>query len=702
MNESPRQRVAVPDLVPWGQPPTPLLPQWYREELGHIVLPGYLTPLGLAQSPETIGELCDLWEEDHSPEEWAALTSAAPLEFLKDTIGDLGWPPDDVVVVPDGTNKSTINHYPLTARTLHALQSNGLLQGDRGITVDDMNCAYGIGLVSTVELMCLAESAIPELRSVPEVVQSEYLQEHASDPHRPSTDWLGPIGQLLAAAREFYGAHSVLDALMHDLMGIASAAGIAPDLEGLSIGTLTRGARITDRIADGLADLYTSLSSRDRRIVDARLGIPNPQTMQALASEFGVSRARIGQIQQSSYLAIEERVGADMSFVVGILHDKMGPVVPEDIFANELESVFGGDSFPKELSQLATQLAKSQLNYSLANGILVDEDGKLVAGSLRVVARDLCDDVGLVDETTLRASLPGREWEMHFDGLVDWCGFHRFGVRLALRDTIGARVKAALLEIGRPATLEEVCNRANCSEHQTRAKLSAISTVARASKTEWGLREWIDDEYEGIPAEIIQRINEDGGATRLARLTEELPRLFGVAAGSVRACVGTPQFILREGYVSLADASDIVLGKLADVTDGVNADGNPYWTFTVESRYFDGFSLPHLPPEVARELGCQPNGKTALVVVRPEHCPPLSVSWRLSSASGAGLGYLAQPLELLGARSGDRIRLIMVGRGHVALEKEDETTMVDFRRRPSSAALLRRLKSRRSLGLDDA
>ena len=46
----------------------------------------------------------------------------------------------------------------------------------------------------------------------------------------------------------------------------------------------------------------------------------------------------------------------------------------------------------------------------------------------------------------------------------------------------------------------------------------------RADKNRWGLAEWIDDEYEGIAAEIVQRIEEDGGATRLERLIDELPK----------------------------------------------------------------------------------------------------------------------------------------------------------------------------------
>ena len=74
--------------------------------------------------------------------------------------------------------------------------------------------------------------------------------------------------------------------------------------------------------------------------------------------------------------------------------------------------------------------------------------------------------------------------------------------------------------------------------------LSSVPGIARASKTKWGIEDWIEDEYEGIAAEIKQRIEEDGGSTTLARLIRELPELFEVKESSVRAIVAAPQFIL--------------------------------------------------------------------------------------------------------------------------------------------------------------
>ena len=200
--------------------------------------------------------------------------------------------------------------------------------------------------------------------------------------------------------------------------------------------------------------------------------------------------------------------------------------------------------------------------------------------------------------------------------------------------------------------------------------------------------------YEGIPAEIIQRIDEDGGATTLARLLDELPRLFGVSESSVRTYVNTAQFVVQDGYVSVADESSIILRDLNDVIDGRDASGAPYWTFVVEDRYFDGYSLVNFPPELARELGCEPNGDTRARVAQPPGCDELSVIWRLSSATGASLGYLAEPLRRLAASGGDRIRVVIKGSEVVELHRDSEEPSSVGRDTPAEL-LLERMKNRR-------
>ena len=76
---------------------------------------------------------------------------------------------------------------------------------------------------------------------------------------------------------------------------------------------------------------------------------------------------------------------------------------------------------------------------------------------------------------------------------------------------------------------------------------------------------------------------------------------------SVRAYMQTPKFVIRDGWVSLANTSSIQLRDLDDVIDGRDHGGAPYWTFAVEDRFFDGYSVTGVPPEFAKALGCAPD-----------------------------------------------------------------------------------------------
>ena len=288
--------------------------------------------------------------------------------------------------------------------------------------------------------------------------------------------------------------------------------------------------------------------------------------------------------------------------------------------------------------------------------------------------------------------------------LLAQCGLLRLNGRLALRDTAKARARAALLSIGRPATREEVAQRCGLDPAQAGAQLSAMDGVVRADKNRWGLSKWIDDEYEGIAAEIVQRIEEDGGATRLKRLLEELPRMFNVSENSVRSYVATQKFSLADGYVSLKDSSSIMLRPLNDVVHGFVADGRPYWRFRVEDRYFDGYSVSGLPPEIAKALGCEPDGRTRVSISEPDGCKPISANWPLASNAGANLGYLSDPLRRLGAHSGQYVRLIIDGSDSVSMQLETLDADKEDTARPDSAPtserardLLERMKNRRTV-----
>ena len=178
-------------------------------------------------------------------------------------------------------------------------------------------------------------------------------------------------------------------------------------------------------------------------------------------------------------------------------------------------------------------------------------------------------------------------------------------------------------------------------------------------------------ERDGIADEIIRRIEENGGAIATERLLNELPNKPNVNKTSVRACMQTAKFVIRDGLISLASTSSVQLRKLDDVIDGRDRSGAPYWTFTVYARLLGGYCLTGVPSEFAKALGCAPDAAERIRIENMPGCRDLSLSWQRASSAGALLGHLAEPLRLLGLRPGQQARVTIRGQRLVELSADD-------------------------------
>ena len=680
-------------LAPWGSPPTPLLPRWYREALSALKLPIKLRVIN--SKVKQIRDLDRFWTDIKTP---------IPKEALKQIIEFVyahSLPPLDTVVIPAGIDHAELQKYPLKYRTVNALRKANLLEGSEAISVGQLLSLKNFGHVSLIDLMCVSELAL-ERHSTPVSVPNATTNESnikikINDyQHKEQNKLVESLTPLLAAAEEFYGATTVGDALKLDLASLASTIRIEVPLNSLTISDITDGHRITDNICQELESMLESMSSTEHLVIESRLIATKPISLEELGQRVGVTRERARQVQRKLQRTIEKAVGTEMDKVAALLVKKMGPVIPETKFNHWVVNIFNSRNFNQKIFDIAHHLLRNRLEYSCINGTYYNKSALAAIENIKTNALKLVDDVGLIDETALLDHLSNSKWSEHLPNLINCCGFYKLSGRLALQDKAKPKIKAALLEIGQPATKEEIASVAGLDPARIGRHLSAVHSIARADKTRWGIVEWIDDIYEGIPAEIIQRIEEDGGATTFERLVEELPRLFGVSESSVRSYIGTPQFLLQDGYVSIADYSSLTLRNLNDVIHGYTEDGDPYWTFLAEDRYFDGYSLVGLPPELAREFGCTPNGNTQVTVIEPKGCRDISVNWRLASLSGASLGYLSEPLERLGVNGGDRLRMIIRSSRAVELCRENTVTTTSDHS-DSAESLLERMKNRRKV-----
>jgi len=612
-------------------------------------------------------------------------------------------------VVPATVRAERLENALVPSRTRFALLSSGLdTLGDlHGRTWSDLASLDGVGAVGLQQLAVHIEmlnrryggSEIPadaEGASVALAEESDPPEEETPDSWSYIADLLR---DLITVAGEFSSGESVWDALA-DLQDLASQCGFEQVMRNTTIESIASGVGLAERANDEADDFVGELSDREGRILEERLLADDPRTLDDLGEEFGVTRERVRQLQVRMEGGLARRLSPHVDAIANILRARLGPVVAERSITDIVGTLFGDATRPG--TPLARTMVRDSLGYAILEGVGMDSEATAVVDALKAAAPMLADSVGLVVPEELQAVLPEGHWMDHWEALVRRAGLAFVFGHLALRETARASIMAAVLETGHPVTPDEIAELTEIDANGVRATFSALETMARVDKTRWWLRDWIEDEYEGIAAEIMQRIQEDGGGTTLDRLLQELPERFGVSESSVRAYVSTPQFTVKDGFVSLADLSSFQYRDLEDVIDGRTDEGAPYWAFTVKPQYLEGYSLMGLPPELVRELGCGPNESIEAPLRQPTGCRSLTVNWRASTPTGPSLGHLADPLKKLPIAVGEDVRLICFPDGSVTLEpvvaanepgsEKEERSRVGLE---TADDLLERLKRRR-------
>ena len=606
---------------------------------------------------------------------------------------------------PAGLDRTVLHALPLAVRTRNCLQGKKFMGGDGPLTVQELLRVPNFGRKSLRDLLFKVEDFLNECIRIGGTESRETgewnertptVPKETIDPmtraEAPRTPWES-VGQLmsplLATASQLHGARTFADALDPELMRLARKMGIAGEIGAVRIDHLAEGTPgLVSATLSLLAQTLDAASETECTIIEHRLLRTPPATLELVGSQLGVTRERIRQIQARIEKRIHAALGRGLRIIAGTLKEPIGHMVLRSELEDRIEEILPVD---QDISiRIFRKALIDEMGFTLDNGVYLDKHAMEQLGDIHALIRRLADDVGLVEEKQLVASLPSEKWRQWWPWVRERCGLHDLLGSLGIRDSGKARAKAALISIGRPATREEIARICGFGENKTGSHLSVIPSVVRADKDRWGLRDWIDDEYEGIVGEIIQRIEEDGGATTTERLLAELPGKFGVNPMSVRAYMQTAKFVISDGRISLASMSSIQLRDLDDVIDGRDDTGAPYWTFPVEARYFDGYSVPSVPPEFAKALGCTPDTRERVRIDNLPDCRDLSIRWPLASITGASLGYVGEPLEHLGLEPGERARVTIKGPCLVELTANDGSA-----RDSEADAILERMMRRR-------
>ncbi len=587
---------------------------------------------------------------------------------------------------PDGLDRSIIRTLPLQLRTRNCLRNANLMEGNGPITLRQLLNIPNFGQRSLQDFLFATENWLSQLMRTGNADSSELderLRTHRSDSSSPSTKdeasriWWERVGMALkpplTAAAELYGAKTLTDVLNPEFMRLAGRMDAANAIGMIGISDLIQGTKgFASTALNHLSQTLDAASATEHIIIRQRLLRIPRATLDEISCRAGVSRERIRQIQSRIERKFQNALGEEGRIIVWSLKEQLGSVVAQSELDQRIDGIL-----PTGQSLARTLLRRTLINemgFTLDDRIYLDEPAQKQLKDIHALSRRIADDVGILDEQQLLASLPDEKWRRFWKWARNHCGIHDLFGSTSIRDSRKAQVKAALISIGHPATCEEIARICGLSENSVRWSLRTIPSVVKADKKRWGIKNWVDDEYEGIAKEIIQRIEEDGGITNTERLLTELPGKFGVNPMSVRACMQAQKFVIRDGWISLANPASIQSRNLDDVIDGRDCSDNPYWTFAVQDRFFDGYSVAGVPPEFAKALGCAPDSGERVRIENLPDCFELSIRWPLSSPSGASIGYLAGPLKHLGIEAGRRARVTIKGYLLVKLDAEGEDT----------------------------
>ena len=402
--------------------------------------------------------------------------------------------------------------------------------------------------------------------------------------------------------------------------------------------------------------LWVQLSPKHQSVALARFARkPGQQTLETVGENLNLTRERVRQIQARISQKIDEAMEDESKQILAQLATQCGDMISEADYSSTLENVLGTCSDPWDVVYLAYLLHKS--DYKPIRGVRVAPSAQEF---LNIAKPNVpkCKEARMVDVGPIRKIDP--EYWYKYRALIVQC----LGLTLlpngsvSTRDTLPMRVIDALTYLGSPATKEEIAQLTGISERALLSRLWCIDEIVKVANNLWTLKTPGLTKYVGVVDMIEQILNEENGECSTDYLREEIRKRCNVKNSSVNTFLATSQFVVKNGRVRLRQEDEVYLRPIWETIDGRLSNGSPYWTFTVQERHLLGNSVTGFPPELANDLGIEPNSYAWVPVNVPFGCRDLKVTWRLASANGVHIGYLRDVFEHLNCSAGQVLRLI--------------------------------------------
>ena len=407
------------------------------------------------------------------------------------------------IVWPRGLDLRIVRELRLPLHQQNALLAGltlGELPGDgRPLTVRHLHSLTGVGfgprqlaaLVRALEDWLIESSRSDGRRARSSPKRLEIREPSTPRPERQGTEPAVPpswrnartrLRPVLEMAALFKRAETLKDILHPRLRRITSELRRNPELDQVRIADLLGPGRSpVDRLRDRVHEAIESLSAVERLVTRRRLlraAVPLEDVGRHIGGDAATARAVETRVRRKLGEAVRPRaaeLGRVLRQVLGSVCDR-----------RDLESALCRLLPPAEerLSDLMRDAIRENTGYTVFGQACLDDDALRLASSRRRTVRSLADDAGLIPEDRLSEVLPahwGAQWSLLFSAF----GLHEVVGHAALHPAPRARAKAALLNLGRPATSAEIAMLANLPTRSVTRALSALPTVIRATGRRW-------------------------------------------------------------------------------------------------------------------------------------------------------------------------------------------------------------------------
>jgi hypothetical protein len=639
------------ELPAWGTPGTPVIPVLFRTALYDEPAPHEVQRwLGHAV---TLGQLDkDTWMMAEHPPPPGVLPAIAEsvTPALEEAASKQPFPQTSRL-------GPVLRRIPLRPRTMKALSAEGFLEAAGRIeraTVEQLLRIPGFGATDLIDLLCVAEAALPILGRSPmpgtdsaaqgraamdrdlRVIAAWALGEHAA----------GTIGTVLELTGEIRPQE--VDAAWRRTVNYP-LRDFAGDLVH----------RYSPSHVE--AQFLAALDDREKEILSERiLPVEARASLDELARRNDLSRERIRQIEANVKDRLVILKESPLGRLASTVMRQLGTAIrtdPEDIAA--ITELVADYSEPTVSTLLLLHLAGP---YRAEDGWILHYPSQILLDGTKQALIDAADKRDLVSSTNASDVLDraGIHHQWHdlwisrlgclrrmSDGYLRWDG------------TTLDRLERLLRLHGEPATAEELAEVLGDSHNPRGIKYRLMEDprfVRINKQSQFALPEWGFDEYTGIADEIAQEIERCDGVADADHLVSTISSTYGVAENSVRAYLGAPMFVRSDsGRVRLRTNQDSKIPMAANLSEAPDCCWSPIgWSLRIP---IDGDLLRGsgrgISAAFAGYIGIEPGSKITI----PGLESPITVSWPLSSITGPTIGSLRAEARALDAFVGDFLLL---------------------------------------------